>query len=107
MGSLCHWEKRTHAIKAIKQLWHSSGVRLTLVEMRFRVFLLNQKYDYSLQRFVHHAASPKTRLVQQDLTKVSHVTIHGTLVTAKDNDNDSNMQMARNLKLCNVLYYPQ
>lgn len=35
-----------------------------------------------LQWFVHHAASPKTWLIQQHLCKVSHVSIHGTLIAA-------------------------
>lgn len=38
----------------------------------------------SLKRFFHHAASPKTRLVQQHFSKVSHLSIWGMLITAED-----------------------
>lgn len=38
----------------------------------------------SLQRFIHHAASPKTRLVQQHFSKVSHLSVGGMLITAED-----------------------
>lgn len=39
--------------------------------------------QYSLQRFIHHAASPKARLVQQHLSKVPHLRVQDTLVTGR------------------------
>lgn len=39
---------------------------------------------YSLQRFIGHAARPETRLVKQNLSKISHLRIHGALIAVMD-----------------------
>lgn len=66
----------TGEISASWRRWNKSAQRT--------VWNKSNREGYSLQWFIHHAASPKARLVQQHLTKVAHLSIHRTLITVMD-----------------------
>lgn len=71
MGNLYKWEKQSHGIKR-KSVEDGLKINTSIC------------YGDSLQGLIRHAAGSKAWLVQQHISKVSHLSIHRMLITAKD-----------------------
>ena len=91
---------RTGLIRGISHsvvmLWHGKSLPVEYIYLVRKTNsiegnMINICVGDLLQWLIHHATCPKARLVQQDLTKVSHLSIHRTLIAAmvkSENDNE-------------------
>lgn len=91
---------RTGLIRGISHsvvmLWHGKSLPVEYIYLVRKANsiegkMINICVGDLLQWLIHHATCPKARLVQQHLTKVSHLSIHRTLIAAmvkSENDNE-------------------